>query len=56
MVQSLRDIMGTERVIHNILWAFLLTPVDSLGTLAGSNTEPYSETPRGVLLACFWEE
>lgn len=34
MLQALREIMGSRRVIHNLLWPFLLTPVDSLGTLA----------------------
>jgi len=34
MVQARREIMGSEQVIHNLLWAFPLTPVDSLGTLA----------------------
>jgi hypothetical protein len=35
MVQALRDMMGLEPDIHNILWAFSLTPIASLDTLAG---------------------
>ena len=36
LVHILRDIMGLGRLIHNILWSFCLTPVEALGTLAGS--------------------
>jgi len=52
MVQTLREIMDSCLLIHKILWAFCLTPIASLGKLAGVDGQ-ISRLRMGVPLACF---